>query len=141
MWPITFEERLQEWHALRVSAAALPDQERCLNINDWWFRAPMVNRNLRWENYPEWPDPWKLLDENRWCSLARALGIVYTLMMIDDSYRYRLKLDYNNGDNLVRVDDGKYILNWCPGDILNTHSQHFPASQQLDCDPLYFLIE
>jgi len=141
MWPITFEERLQQWHALRVSAAKLSGEERYLVINDWWFRAPMINRNLHWDAYPEWPGPWDLLDENRWCSLARALGICYTLMMIDESYQHRLTLDHGDGDNLVLVDDGKYILNWCPRELLNIHSQHFTPSQQLDCDKLYSLIE
>jgi hypothetical protein len=141
MWPVTFEERLQQWHTLRIAASKLSSHDCYLTVNDWWFRAPMINRNLRWDDFPNWPDPWTLLDQDRWCDLARALGIVYTLMMIDESYQHRLHISQYNNDNLVLVDNGKYILNWCPRELLNIQSQNFTPSQQLCCDKLYSLIE
>jgi hypothetical protein len=140
MWPITFEERLQQWHALRVSVTELSGHNRYLAVNDWWFRAPMINHYLHWDDFPNWPDPWHLLDKNSWCDLARALGIVYTLMMVDNSYQDRLSIVQYNNDNLVLVDNGKYILNWCPRELLNIDSEHFKKSQRLACDKLYFLI-
>jgi len=140
MWPITFEERLQQWHALRVAVTDSSGYNRYLAINDWWFRAPMINHYLHWGDFPNWPDPWDLLDKNNWCDLARALGIVYTLMMVDNSYRDRLSIVQYNNDNLVLVDNGKYILNWCPRELLNIDSEHFKTSQRLDCEKLYFLI-
>ena len=141
MWPVTFEERLQQWHALRVTASGLLDQNRYLTINDWWFTAPMINQHIRWNAFPNWPGPWELLDQDRWCTLARALGIVYTLRMIDETYQHRLSIVQNNDDNLVLVDNGKYILNWCPKELLNINSQHFTPSQSIACDKLYSLIE
>ena len=141
MWAVTFEERLQQWHALRVTALAQSDQERYLTINNWWFTAPMINKHLQWQTFPNWPDPWQLLDQDRWCGLARSLGIVYTLMMMDESYQHRITMAQCNNDNLVLIDDGKYILNWCPGELLNIHSQHFILSQQVACDKLYSLTK
>lgn len=123
MWPNQYQERLLEWSRLR-NHCQTADLEECLNlINDWWQRAPVVNHYLHWDDWRDWPDPWTLLAEDIWCDVAKALGICYTLMMIDhpDITDYQMVTD--NETNLVLVNQGKYILNWAPGEIVNTHSE------------------
>lgn len=141
MWPVTFEERLQYWHSLRQSCCSQAVHDLYLTINDWWFKSPMVNRTIKWEDFPAWPNPWDLLEKDGLCDLARALGIVYTLMMLDNSYQQRLHIVRSGKDNLVQIDDGKYILNWCPGELLNINSQQFTPLQYLNCNKLYSLTD
>ena len=47
---------------------------------------------------------------------------MYTIMIIEKRTYTDLKITQTKEDNLVLVDGGKYILNWAPGEMLNTHS-------------------
>ena len=129
MWPPTYQERLADWVRLRQAAAALEQPEQLMLINDWWFRAPIVNHLLLWQNARSWPTPWHLLNNNGYCELARALGIVYTIMLVENYTD--LKIIQTKEDNLVQVDRGKYILNWAPSEMLNTHSTPIPAVKNM----------
>ena len=122
MWKTPYQESLADWVSLRREASLLKQPEQLILINDWWFRAPIVNHLIHWENPKSWPTPWELLNNNGYCELARALGIVYTIMIIENRTYTDLKIIQTNEDNLVLVDGGKYILNWAPGEMLNTHS-------------------
>ena len=122
MWKTTYQERLADWVKLRQAASLLEQSEQLKMINDWWFKAPIVNHLINWESTQDWPTPWELLNNNGYCELARALGIVYTIMLIENVNYINLKIIQTKEDNLVLVDDGKYILNWAPREMLNTHS-------------------
>jgi hypothetical protein len=122
MWPATYEARLLDWQRLRQQSNNLTLPQQLLLINDWWMRAPIVNRTILWDDPTKWPDPWQLLTNSGYCELARALGIVYTIMLLDKQLYSALGIINNGQDNLVLVDNGKYILNWAPGETLNTHS-------------------
>lgn len=122
MWCLDFAERLRCWHALRTSAAQQPLPLCVQAVNDWWWQAPMVNCSLTWQDMEVWPDPWQLLDQAGWCDLARALGMLYTLMLLDRSDIMDIDLIDSDRGNLVRVNKGIYILNWNPGEIVNIHS-------------------
>lgn len=113
------------------------DIDRCLKaINDWWFRAPIVNHHLHRDDVPNWPDPWQLLDDNLYCDLARALGIVYTLMSIGRHDISDIKIIYTENDNLVQVNQGLYILNWAPGEMLNNLSKEFKVRKTISSQQL-----
>ena len=129
MWKATYQERLADWVNLRANAALLEKPDQLILINDWWFRAPIVNHLIHWENALSWPTPWYLLNNNGYCELARALGIVYTIMLVDNYID--LKIIQTKEDNLVLVDSGKYILNWAPGEMLNTHSIPIPTVKNM----------
>jgi hypothetical protein len=122
MWKTVYQERLADWVQLRQAAVLVKQSEQLRLINDWWFKAPIVNHLINWEDTQSWPTPWELLNNNGYCELARALGIVYTVMLVDNKSYTDLKIIQTKEDNLVLVDDGKYILNWAPGEMLNTHS-------------------
>ena len=127
MWKTTYQARLADWVRLRQTATPLTQVEQLILINDWWFNAPIVNHLIHWENPKAWPTPWELLNNNGYCELARALGIVYTIMIIENRKYTDLKITQTKEDNLVLVDGGKYILNWAPGEMLNTHSTPIPT--------------
>ena len=134
MWSNQFEERLAQWNQLRITASALPLEEALLAINNWWMQAPLVNHHLHWHDVPNWPDPWDLLADNLFCELARALGIVYTIHMIerDDITDMSLAYCQNTNDNLVLVNQGIYALNWAHNELLNICSEDMQISKALD---------
>lgn len=121
MWPRTFPERLTAWAQLRSQAASLPEEAALQAINAWWFRSPWRPYHLHWDDQATWPDPWQLLDDNMYCSLARGLGIMYTIAMLDRSDLQNSVMIENGGDNLVLAGQSKYILNCAPDTIVNTN--------------------
>ena len=119
MWPLSFSQRLAAWKQLRDQAASLPAELALTEINQWWFRSPWTPYHLHWDDCVDWPDPWQLLDDNVYCSLARALGIMYTVALIDRADIQSAVLMEFDSDNLVLVEDRKYILNWDAAEIVN----------------------
>jgi hypothetical protein len=121
MWPVNFASRLESWNQLRDSCQTLPLEQALNAINAWWFSVPWRPYYLHWDDQPNWPDPWQLLSDNHYCDLARALGILYTITLLDraDLGDATLVLT-ETGDNLVLVGKSKYILNWDQDTIVNT---------------------
>ena len=121
MWPATFASRLESWNALRDSCQNIPIEQALETINTWWFAVPWKPYYLHWDDLETWPDPWQLLSDNIYCDLARGLGILYTITLLDraDLTSATLVLT-ESGDNLVLVAKEKYILNWDGNTIVNT---------------------
>ena len=134
MWPTRYEDRLSQWHQLRQDNQTNNLETALLTINDWWQRTPVVNHYLHWDDLETWPDPWDLLADNHFCNLAKALGIVYTLHMIgrDDITAMAMANNGDSSDNLVLVNEGKYILNWAPGELLNITSKQVTIKRSVD---------
>lgn len=141
MWPRDFQQRLAAWNRLRAECAVGPWPEALHAINVWWFESPWTAYTVHWDDRSNWPDPWQLLEESRLCSLARGLGILYTIALLDRADMPAVRLVETDQDNLVLVDGGKYILNWCldtivnisPGTIKNSRHQFtlVEAQQQI----------
>ena len=140
MWPVTFEERLQEWNDLRRQLGSLPLEQQLPIVNDWWFRAPIINQHLRWDSHRTWPGPWDLLAEDRWCDVARALGIVYTIMIIEQKDFGMVEIADTDQGNLVLVNHGKYILNWGRDRSLNSKPTNFTITKSLNSSDLVHLL-
>jgi hypothetical protein len=121
MWPVDFSQRLESWNNLRNLCQTLPLEQALESINSWWFNVPWRPYYLHWDDQPNWPDPWQLLSDNHYCDLARALGILYTITLLDraDLGDATMVLT-DQGDNLVQVAKSKYILNWDKDTIVNT---------------------
>ena len=119
MWPRTFSDRLNSWSDLRRRCEDINKTEALHAINAWWFQTPWQPYYLHWDDRPTWPDPWQLLDDNIYCGLARGLGILYTIALIDRPDIQDSVLAETDNDNLVLIDSGKYILNWDQADIVN----------------------
>jgi hypothetical protein len=119
-----FESRLDSWKRLRDQVAHLPLEEALQAINSWWFQMPWTAYHLHWDDQSTWPDPWELLSDNLYCDVARGLGILYTISMLDraDIADATLVLT-DSGDNLVLVGKTKYILNWSPDSVVNTFQE------------------
>jgi hypothetical protein len=120
MWHTQFEQRLAAWNQLRqqLLTEPIPEMLQCINI--WWHHSPWCPYHLHWDDQPTWPDPWQLLSDNIYCDLARALGIMYTIVLIDRDELYDSSIIETELGNLVQVNQGKYILNWGRDIVLNT---------------------
>ena len=121
IWPATFSARLESWNLLRDQCTNLSVTSALEDINAWWFRAPWTAYHLHWDDSEAWPDPWQLLSDNIYCELARGLGILYTITLLDraDLAPAELVLTEDNV-NLVQVAKEKYILNWAADTVVNT---------------------
>jgi len=136
MWPDRFEQRLQDWSDLR-SICRSQDLETCLHtVNDWWQRVPMVNHYIHRDDVQNWPDPWQLLNDNIYCDLARALGIVYTMMSIEHEEAREIDIAYTDQCNLVLINQGIYILNWAPRTLLNIESEKLAIHKLISSEQL-----
>jgi hypothetical protein len=124
MWPVTFDDRFQAWVDLRSRCQFLDLESALTTINTWWFGSPWQPYYLHWDDQPAWPDPWTLLNDNVYCDLARGLGILYTITLLDRADLTDAVLVLTkDGDNLVLVNKSKYILNWNPDTIVNTNQE------------------
>jgi hypothetical protein len=124
IWPTTFTARLDSWTQLRDHCRNLPLESALVAINSWWFNAPWRPYYLHWDDQPSWPDPWQLLSDNVYCDVARGLGIVYTISMLDRTDMADTMLVLTDpGTNLVLVAKEKYILNWEADNVVNTFTK------------------
>ena len=123
MWATQYHDRLAAWVSLRNRCHDLDLDQSLEAINHWWFDAPWRPYYLHWDDRATWPDPWQLLADNQYCDLARALGMLYTIDLVDRPDVLDRELVETDQGNLVLVNKGKYILNWAADEILNIQSQ------------------
>jgi hypothetical protein len=122
MWPKTFQLRLDAWASLRQQIQKESAEQALTTINQWWFQTPWRAYHLHWDDQETWPDPWELLSDNLYCDVARGLGIMYTISLLDHADLTDAELVLTDeGHNLVLVDKRKYILNWDAENIVNTN--------------------
>ena len=133
-WPNRYEDRLSEWVRLRENNQTNDLETALLAVNDWWQQAPWVPYYLHWDDMAQWPDPWDLLADNYFCSVAKSLGIIYTIHMISrpDITALQMAVNRDSADNLVLVNEGKYILNWTQGQIVNITSPQINIIRAVD---------
>lgn len=121
MWPQSFEQRLAQWSNLRTTSQDC-SLEQCLQqVNSWWFETPWSHFYLHWDDRDTWPDPWQLLHDNIYCSVARGLGMLYTVTLINRPDCDNAMLIEVGADNLVLINNGQYVLNWAPDQITDIY--------------------
>ena len=81
------------------------------------------------------------MSDNIYCDLARAVGIVYTVTMLERDDILEVELADTDQGNLVLVNQGKYILNWHRGPELNIPSKQFTINQRLDRRAIHHLTD
>jgi len=114
-----FQTRLVSWARLRHRCQHLDLDQSLRAINAWWFSYPWISYTLHWDDRDCWPNPWQLLEESRLCNLARGLGIMYTLALLERTDAQDAYLIETDRDNLVLIQEKKYILNWDCESIVN----------------------
>jgi hypothetical protein len=132
MWHTQFERRLAAWHDLRHQSQVQEPLTLLQNINSWWHQTPWCPYHLHWDDRDTWPDPWQLLSDNIYCDLARALGIMYTIVLTERPDLTNSSIIETESGNLVQIDQGKYILNWGRDIVLNTSLEQQKITNVID---------
>lgn len=109
-------------------------------INLWWQASPWRPYYLHWDDREHWPGPWELLQENIYCDIARSLGILYTVRMLERSDCADVCMIGGDQGNLVLVQSGKYIINWNNQLIVNIASPKLSVTNSLESAVLDRLI-
>jgi hypothetical protein len=136
MWPRTFDARLASWYKLRADCQNQPLHQALTAINFWWFDSPWCPYHLHWDDLTQWPDPWQLLEDNVFCDIARGLGMLYTIVLIDRPDLQNTRFVAATAHNLVLPPGEKYILNWDRSGVVNINltldnPRHSVDQQQL----------
>ena len=108
------DERITLWREFRNTLEECNDPfQRTL---EFWQKAPVTEKYLNQYNSQEWPTPWEVLKQNRYCPVAIPLMIGWTLklttkftkepVLIKISIDHKTKRVYN----LVNVKDK--IIDW-----------------------------
>ena len=136
VFQLNYETRLSSWYDLRVQLEDSSLERKCVEIDKWWQRAPLVTHHLHILDSENWPDPCQLLEENTYCEVARALGICYTLLLLGEYNVEIAEATDNFGDDvvIVLVDDAKYILNYHPDTVLSNSLSNFKLKRNVSLD-------
>ncbi len=136
VFQLNYEVRLNDWYELRVRLEDSDTQTKTVEIDKWWQKAPLVNHHLHILDSENWPDPWQLLVENTYCEVARALGICYTLLLLDVSNVEIAEATDETGNDviIVLVDNAKYILNYWPDTVLSNKLSDFNIKRKVSID-------
>ena len=124
-WNLRVNDRLAEWKNFRHKLSDLPIDQAIPELNSFWSTAPYVAYYLDPSDPNTWPDPWTLLAENYYCNVAKALGMLYTIYFTShrtSDIKLLVYYDYNDKERytVINMDQGKYILNYWPYEIVNT---------------------
>jgi len=127
-----YKERLAAWISLRTTAQGLSTLDTCVMVDDWWQYAPLVTHHLHPQDAKNWPDPWTLLDDNVYCTLARALGMVYTLSMLGIDSSLVQASDDHGDDHFLVIVNKQYVLNYWPGTVKDNKLSNFRQRKRFD---------
>ena len=136
---LDYQTRLKSWVDLRNKISRLPYDIQIQEIDKFWQRVPIQNYYLHPDFIKDWPTPWQLLSDNTYCYYARALGMIYTLLLLGNNSieLVEAKDDNSNEVVLVLVDNAKYVLNYWPDTVVNNDINDFVITRSLDITPLY----
>ena len=106
----------------------------CTEVDKFWQKCPMSNHYLHPDYVKDWPSPWQLLSDNMYCYYGRALGMIYTLLLLGqtDVELVEAKDDNSNDVVLVLVDNAKYVLNYWPDTVVNNQLKDFTVTKSID---------
>ena len=128
MFRLPAASRLEAWKKFRRSINNLSLEDALQATVEFWSSCPFTPYYLEPEDYANWPDPWTLIQENYYCDLAKALGMLYTLYLSDHKnyieFELRRYQDPNSKVmyNLAYLNQGKYVLNLLDSEVVNNTS-------------------
>lgn len=133
-----YPTRLREWHKLKETLQGADIDTICIEVDKFWQRAPLSAHYLHPADVVDWPTPWELINDNNYCIYGRALGMIYTLLLLGiKSIDFVEAIDDNSDDVvLVLVDNAKYVMNYYPNSVVNMKLSDFNVTRQITIDPL-----
>ena len=139
---LDYPTRLKAWSDLRTNLQNLSLEAKCVEVDKFWQSVPIQTYYLHTDYIKDWPTPWELISDNVYCNYARALGMIYTLLLTGTKNLelVEAKDDNSNEVILVLVDDAKYVLNYWPNMVVNNLITDFQIIKTFDVSPLYYKI-
>ena len=123
MFRLQASERLTRWRDFRKSLDNLPLDQAVQSVVDFWNSCPFNPYYLDPDQPENWPDPWTLIEENYYCDLAKALGMLYTIKFTKHDPAVEIRVYYDPETrltyNLVWIEQGKYVLNLISDEVVN----------------------
>lgn len=134
VFQLNYDSRLRSWYELRTTVESLATKNKCIEIDKWWQKAPLVTHYLHILDNETWPGPWDLLVENTYCTVARALGICYTLLLVGITDIEMVEATDKMGEDLVLVlvDNAKYVLNYWPDTVISNNLTDFTIKRNIN---------
>lgn len=135
---LDFYSRLKVWADFRDKISTEPLEVQVVEVDKFWQQAPIITHYLHPCDVEDWPDPWELINDNNYCYYGRALGMVYTLLLLGVKDIDFVDAIDDNEQNvvLVLVDNAKYTLNYWPNSVLNINLSGFKILKKIDVDIL-----
>lgn len=139
------EFRILTWREWRDTLNNKSKEEVLQEIATAWAQVPRGSQMIAQDTLEEWPNPWQLISDNYYCDLSIALGMCYTILLLDnyhDLYEdvsLNIYKENNNWINLSSIDGGKYVLNWNVGEIVNI--EHIAKNHKLQLTFSYSNID
>lgn len=135
---LNYEVRLKKWHDLREKLKDVDIKQQCIEVDNFWQQCPLNSHYLHPIDIEVWPGPWELIFENNYCVYSRALGMIYTLLLlgVNDIDLVDAKDDNSEDVVLVLVDNAKYVLNYWPNTVLNNNLHDFKIVKHIDITPI-----
>lgn len=128
-----YDQRLQTWYELRKKLTGQDTKTIAIEVDKWWQQTPLVNHFLHPDFVNQWPDPWELIHENTYCTIARGLGMVYTLHLLGiNKIDFVEAKDYNNEDVVLVLVNNNYVLNYWPNTINDNKISDFTVIRMID---------
>lgn len=126
VFQLSYIERLRSWRNLRDGLRDQTSENRAVMVDRWWQFAPIIKHHLHWNDTENWTNPWEILSENTYCPLTRAVGMCYTLLLLNMDTELLYVTDQQSEEHyLVSVDGAKYLLNYWPNSVLNISLKEF----------------
>ena len=115
MFDKNFEDRLITWAKFREELETHPEPFQA--VIDYYNRAPISSiYNDPWDN-STWPDPWQMIEENRYCEFGIVLGMCYSLQLterfINSTFEIHIYTDIEkSGLDYVLIVDNTHVLGY-----------------------------
>ncbi len=139
VWQMSSDQRLKEWRVFRNEILEIDDDIKVLKlVADWWKLAPISTRAIDVYDDSTWPNPWDLIHKGELDENAIALGMCYTLQLID--WPCTLQLIQDNEQNeikLIILVDDEHVLNYTYNEVIdNTTISHCSIINQWESSDL-----
>lgn len=130
--------RLRDWFKLKETLRDQDLETICIEVDRFWQKTPITPHYLHPADVIDWPTPWELINDNNYCYYGRALGMIYTLLLLGIKEIDFVEALDDNKENvvLVLVDSAKYVLNYWPDHVLNTNLSDFTIVKRINIDSL-----
>ncbi len=118
------DSRILAWRDWRNQLENLSVDQAVWQTATTWAKVPVVAHYLVPDQPTDWPNPWQLITDDIYCDLAIGLGMFYSLALLNSLQSVDLTLDIYRGPNgwvnLSSVAQGKYVLNYNHGSVVNS---------------------